>query len=580
MGRSRNLPVSLKFYQLAALSFILLFVLSTITVAQSTPEGGRIHRVLVRLNTGFVPEGDLSGVAAVARQRIGIRAVQDSVLGNLDRSPARVSSARQYQTIPYLAMAVDDRGLAELENNPLVASVSEQRIYYPSTASANLVVRAPQAWATGNDGTGQIVAILDTGVDFTHPALAGKAIDEACFSNDDYPDDAIGATLCPNGDTSQYGPGAASPTGFYCTYVNCGHGTHVAGIAAGNTTGFSGIAPGADIIAVNVFSFFWDCFCVGAWDGDILLGLEYVYLLSSTYPNIASVNMSLGGGYYTTPCDGDGPAEYAMIDNLRSAGIAVIAASGNEGYRNAMSAPACLSNVISVGATSDSDAVASLTNIAPFLDFLAPGLSVTSSVPGGGYSSKNGTSMATPYIAGAWAIMRQSYPDFSLDDVEAVLKTRGRSISAPDGRSYPRLDVFAALPVYIPSRPAELSLTDQQLLDAMQAEAEAAASGIRIILVVFQATRITVYAEVDGVTGIMTFELFGGQNMGAFVYKSVTTPNGATPPAALVQTLQSKLPPLVSAAIDRLLDGLYPSGYEVDYLYVLSHGLYVWVETP
>ena len=159
--------------------------------------------------------------------------------------------------------------------------------------------------------------------------------------------------------------------------------------------GRNGVAKDATLIAVQVFSRFDNATycgssapCILSFSSDQMQGLERVYALRTSL-TIASANMSLGGGTYTANCDGD--ALKPSLDNLRAAGIAVAIASGNNGYTNAISAPACISSAISVGATCDSsngyctgvDAVASYSNIASFISLLAPGSVVTSSVPAG-----------------------------------------------------------------------------------------------------------------------------------------------------------------------------------------------------
>ena len=102
------------------------------------------------------------------------------------------------------------------------------------------------------------------------------------------------------------------------------------------------------------------------------------------------MNLSLGGGKYSANCDSE--PEKPAIDNLRSAGIATVVASGNDGYRDSISAPACISSAVSVGSTTDSDTVSSFANLASILSLLAPGSSINSSVPGGGFAVWSGTS--------------------------------------------------------------------------------------------------------------------------------------------------------------------------------------------
>src|SRR5262245_216252 len=424
--------------------------------SRSLQEGSARVIVELQLPGPHGPNGPPIGAVASA-QRADIAAVQSQVLGRLARTSHRL--LRQYQTVPLVALQVGSDAIAELEASSFwVKRVLPDAVKAPTLPQSVPLIGADQAWARGFDGAGLLIAILDTGVESTHPFLAGKVVEEACFSSTV---SGRSVTVCPNGQQQQIGPGA----GVSCPLSSsCWHGTHVAGIAAGNGAGagvsFSGVAKGAQLMAVQVFSQFTtsaDCGgtppCVLAYTSDIIAGLEQVYTLSASRP-FASANLSLGGGLFTSACDSE--PEKFIIDNLRSVGIATTIAAGNNGARNALGSPGCISSAISVGATTKSDVVASYSNAAPFMSLFAPGDSIMSSTVGGGYAIASGTSMAAPHAAGTWAVLRQAAPTATVSQVLSVLQGTGLPIT--DTRSggsvtKPRIRVADALAALAPSAP-------------------------------------------------------------------------------------------------------------------------------
>jgi len=127
----------------------------------------------------------------------------------------------------------------------------------------------------------------------------------------------------------------------------------------------------------------------------------------NTAYKIAAANISFGGAEYASACDGS--AYKTAIDILRSDGIATVASAGNSGSA-ALTVPACVSTAISVGATDNSDNVASYSNRVPFMSLFAPGDMVASSVPGSGYAIYSGTSMAAAQVSGGVGVVERTAP--------------------------------------------------------------------------------------------------------------------------------------------------------------------------
>jgi subtilisin family serine protease len=202
-------------------------------------QGGTV-RVIVTLNMPFKPEGALQTPASILAQRNGIAKAQEAISQSLD-SPNSIV-LWNFKHAPLMVIKVDAAGMTELASDPKVSWIEEDRPSPPTLSQSVPLVGGDQAWLAGYTGAGQAVAILDTGVDSSHEFLTGKVVSEACFSSN-Y---GGSTTLCPNGLEEQTGAGA----GVNCplSVDGCDHGTHVAGIAAGDGASFSGVAKGADII--------------------------------------------------------------------------------------------------------------------------------------------------------------------------------------------------------------------------------------------------------------------------------------------------------------------------------------------
>lgn len=386
-------------------------------------QGGRI-RVIVRLPQTAMPAADLNAQPAAMTKLIA--KAQENGVDLLNK--AGVSGARALTPrLPLLVAEMSADHIRSIGGSGRFGSMVEDRIAFPSLAESTPLIQATELWKAGGRGKGQSVAILDTGVDGAHPFLAGKVVAEACFSSSST---ASGAkSLCPNGQTSQTGAGAAKP----CSDEGCEHGTHVAGIAAGKGDQFSGVAPDAQLVAVQVFSEFEgpNCGaqrspCIGSFTSDQIRGLDFV-LQQASARHIASANMSLGGGSSTTACDTD--LTKAAIDQLRAAGVATVIAAGNDGLRNGVSYPACVSTAVAVAASTKQNQLASFSNCGPQVALVAPGVNITSSVPGGGFAALSGTSMAAPHVAGAFAALRSLHPSASVDAIQSALKGTGLNVA-------------------------------------------------------------------------------------------------------------------------------------------------------
>jgi subtilisin family serine protease len=259
-------------------------------------------------------------------------------------------------------------------------------------------IGAPKAWAAGYDGKGVKIAVLDTGVDADHPDLKGQVLESKNFST------------------------AADANDHF------GHGTHVASIAAGTGAKshgkYKGVAPGAKILNGKVLD--------DTGNGDdsgIIAGMEW-----AAEQGADVVNLSLGG--QDTP--GIDPLEAEVNKLSEQKGILFAIAAGNDGPE-AIGSPGSAEDALTVGAVDGNDKLADFSSTGPTVDgavkpdVTAPGVNITAAAAPGsvidqevgenppGYLTLSGTSMATPHVAGAAAILKQEHPDWKFPELKGAL---------------------------------------------------------------------------------------------------------------------------------------------------------------
>lgn len=447
-------------------------------------------------------QADLSGADAIpsapARRRFVFEALRSTAEASQGDLRSRLIEAGVRFRSFFLVNMIEveaDRAVAEaLSLSPDVAFVSanrpsrtslpevqqpEARPLSASAVEASLdVVRAPVLWSQGFTGQGIVVGIADTGVDWTHPALRSRY---RGF-------DGVNASHAYNWRDSIHAPiPAGNPCGSDSTSPcdDHGHGTHVTGTAVGTDGGENqiGVAPGAQWIG---------CRNMDRNNGTPARYAEcFEFFLAPTDGNGANPRPEIGADVINNswgcpPSEGCTNPDVlrAVIENTRAAGIFIAVAAGNGGGGGCSTisvVPEFYEASFSVGATTIADTIASFSSRGPVTvdgsnrikpDVVAPGVSIRSSVPPAAYSRFSGTSMASPHVAGAVALLWSAVPALAghVPATEALLRDTAVRLYSEQvcggvsGSAVPnpvfgwgRIDVaaaFAAVPVVAPPAPA------------------------------------------------------------------------------------------------------------------------------
>ncbi|MFP3809700.1 S8 family peptidase [Bacillus sp. SIMBA_005] len=312
-------------------------------------------------------------------------------------------------------------------------------------------VHAPEAWALGYDGTGTVVASIDTGVEWDHPALKEKyrGFDPAH----------------PNEPTHEFNWYDAT-TGSEAPYDDLEHGTHVTGTMVGSEPDGKnqiGVAPGAKWIAVKAFSE------DGGTDADLLDAGEWILApkddVGNPHPEKAPdvVNNSWGGG----PGIDDWYKD--VVNAWRAADIFPEFSAGNTdlfnpGGEGSIANPANYQEAFATGATDQNNKLGSFSLQGPSPygvmkpDITAPGVNIRSSIPGKGYEDGwNGTSMAGPHVSAVVALLRQVQSDLSVEQIEQILIDTAKPLTDQQFPESPNNGYGAGL---VDARAAITALTD------------------------------------------------------------------------------------------------------------------------
>jgi subtilisin family serine protease len=375
------------------------------------------------------------------------------------------------ENIPVISAEIDAEAYEFLKTSPLVASV-EAVLKVELQTFQGIPLMDADVYRPVFGGSGVAVAVVDSGIDYTHPALGNGSFPNA---------KVLGGYDFGNNDADPIPP-------------NIPHGTNCAGIACGDIVEYAdyigGVAPEAKLYALKVMP---DDL---AFASTAAIASAADWCVSHQYDDpdnpILVINLSIGGDEFASECDSLSPAMANLIDTVNDAGITLLASSGNEGFCNAVAQPACMSGIITVGAVYDAtfstpsfcvqpsscigeesncpsgyscsdsataDLVTCYSNSSPLVDVLAPGNNAytpdikgfAGSSFGDYYGAFGGTSAACAYASGAVASLQSAAKDslgrfLTPDEVRQILVNNGLPITdSKSGITTPRISLASSI---------------------------------------------------------------------------------------------------------------------------------------
>lgn len=372
---------------------------------------------------------------------------------NHDFGPSGLVIEQEFRLQPAVAVTAPSRVIRELARRSEVERVEPDYQWRVHTAEGRELIGATEMYRSDFTGDGTAVAVIDTGIDYLHPVLGAGSI----------PNPKIVRGL----DTGDHDDDP----------MDCGsHGTAVAAVAVGSSYQWNpsrwfagGVAPQARLLAYKASP---DSQCGAMSTSAVVAAIEDA-LLHREGPDyrLAAINISAGSGAFTGPCDDISLLYSQAVSDAVDLGVTVVASSGNDGETNAIAAPACFSDVLSVGAFWDQapgwtgysfcldascerycndsfqpeGSVTCYTNLSSYLDVVAPSEYLTTARAGGQTLEFGGTSGAAPYVSGAIALLREAAPTMSPDELRIRLALTGRRrVDERTGRVVPAIRIDEA----------------------------------------------------------------------------------------------------------------------------------------